>query len=189
MSELHADADRSASDLLVEAVTTLSAGRDLETREGSLQLVRTASEVEAGARTVLHQAVLSARTRGNTWASIGAVLGMTKQAAQKRFATTAIPSGADLAADERILGPVGPFDEMRELALAGQYGWHSVEAGLNHHRVMHSPTRWEHRRVSGARAARRLTDQGWQLVGGNLGYTYLKRDLGTPALIEPAHRA
>ena len=149
--------------------------------------MRTASVLEASARTVLHQAVASARSAGSTWAAIGSTLGTSTQAAQKRFAPAAIPSGTDLAADERILGPTGPFDEMRELHLAGLHGWHSVQAGMNHHRVLHSSTRWEHRRASAARAARRLVDQGWQIIGESFGYTYLKRDLGTPALVEPAH--
>jgi len=187
VTDVPADPDRSPTDVLVEAITKLNRQTEPETQEGSLQLVRTASALEAGARTVLHQAVASARSAGNTWAVIGSTLGMSKQAAQKRFAPTAIPSGTDVASDERILGPTGPFAEMRELTLAGRYGWHSVEAGLNYHRVLHSSTQWEHRRVSGAHAARRLADQGWQLIGGDFGYTYLKRDLSIPALVEPAH--
>ena len=187
MTDVPADPDRSPADVLVEAITRLNADIAPDTREGSLQLLRTASALEAGARTVLHQAVASARSAGNTWAVIGATLGMSKQAAQKRFAPTAVPPGTDLAPDERILGPTGPFDEMRELALAGRYGWHSVEAGMNYHRVLRPRTQWEHRRTSGARAAQRLVDQGWQRIGGGLGYTYVKRDLGTPALTEPEH--
>ncbi len=189
MTDVPADPDRSPADVLVEAIATLNAEIAPETREGSLQLMRTASALEAGARTVLHQAVASARSAGNTWAVIGSALGMSKQAAQKRFAPAAVPPGTDLAPDERILGPTGPFDEMRELSLAGRYGWHSVEAGMNYHRVLRSTTQWEHRRTSGARAAQRLVDQGWQMIGGGFGYTYFKRDLSSSAMAEPEQRS
>ena len=77
---------------------------------------------------------------------IGRTLGMTKQAAQKRF-PVATPT-PPLDPDERILGPVTAFDEMKELAVAGRYGWHSVEFGPFYHRVVRTPTQWEHQRVS-----------------------------------------
>ncbi|WP_198668857.1 hypothetical protein [Homoserinimonas sp. OAct 916] len=72
----------------------------------------------------LHTTVGSARAAGATWQSIGATLGMTKQAAQKRFAPpAAVPAAHD--PNERTIGPTTSFDEMQELALAGQYGWHA----------------------------------------------------------------
>ncbi len=175
--------DGSTGEVLVRALAELNGSDSPETQEDFLQLVGAASRLEAGARTVLQQAVTSARSAGNTWASIGTTLGMSKQAAQKRFASFVVPA-EDLAPDERILGPVGPFDEMRELALAGRYGWHSVQVGMNYHRVLHSSTQWEHCRTSGARSVRRLVDEGWQLVGGDVGYSYLKRDTGVDARVE-----
>ena len=111
---------------------------------------------------------------------------MSKQAAQKRFTTRRAPLTSDLHPDERILGPVTAFDEMAELALAGRYGWHSVDFGPYFHRVAQSETQWEHVRVSMLTSrARSMRADGWQVIASVFPYTYLKRDLGTPALIEP----
>ena len=111
---------------------------------------------------------------------------MSKQAAQKRFTTQRTPLTSDLDPGERILGPVTAFDEMAELALAGRYGWHSVDFGPYFHRVARSETQWEHVRVSMLTSrARSMRADGWQVIASEFPYTYLKRDLGTPALIEP----
>jgi len=174
---------RTPSDVLAQALADLTGDHEPETAHDYLQRVTAALALEAETRTVLASAVTTARSAGVTWAALGAALGMSKQAAQKRFAPADIPAAADDS--ERILGPVGVFDEMRELALAGQYGWHSVEFGTFYHRVIHSDLQWEHQRVSRATAARRLEAEGWQLIGGPFPYSYLKRQLNVPALVEP----
>ncbi|WP_110205334.1 hypothetical protein [Nocardioides daejeonensis] len=154
-----------------------------DSQDALLARVREARELEEEARTVLHHAVIAARDSGVTWQRIGETLGVSKQAAQKRFPAT-LPGDLPLAADERIIGPVTAFDEMGELNLAGRYGWHSVAPGLLHHRVVRGATQWEHKRVAGARASRRLQEQGWEWIGNYGFHHYLKRDLGTPALTE-----
>jgi len=174
---------QASADALAHALVDLVGDREPETAHDYLQRVTAALALEAETRTLLASAVSTARSAGVTWAAIGATLGMSKQAAQKRFAPTEMPAAADDS--ERILGPVGVFDEMRELALAGQYGWHSVEFGTFYHRVVRSDRQWEHQRVSRAAAVRRLEAEGWQVIGGPFPYTYLKRQLDTPALGEP----
>lgn len=115
----------------------------------------------------------------------GTTLGMTKQAAQKRFALPPGPHSAELDANERTIGPTTSFDEMQELSLGEQYGWHSVESGVTHHRVIRSDTKWEHLRVTiSPGKVRELVADGWVAVGSNFPYTYVKRDTGTPALLE-----
>lgn len=111
---------------------------------------------------------------------------MSKQTAQKRFGAESRAGTADLDPDERILGPVTAFNEMAELELAGRYGWHSVDFGPHHHRVVHSGTQWEHTRVTVLRSRTRtaMSDEGWQVIRSEFPYTYLKRDLGVPALLE-----
>ncbi|MEO7422819.1 MAG: hypothetical protein ABIU87_10545 [Ornithinibacter sp.] len=75
---------------------------------------------------------------------------------------------------------------MKELAVAGRYGWHSVEFGPFYHRVVRTLTQWEHQRVSMLRRrVQGASDEGWQVVGSTFPYAYLKRDLGVPALPEP----
>ena len=172
------------SEALAEAIGELIASAEPEEVGDYLRLITVASQVEGQARSLLHDSVLAARSSGATWAAIGATLGMSKQAAQKRFAVAA-PT-ATLDPDERILGPVTSFDEMKELAAAGRYGWHSVEFGPFFHRVVRTGTQWEHQRVSMLRRrGKDLTEEGWEVIGSTFPYTYLKRDLGVPAIPEP----
>lgn len=158
-------------------------------REDFLSLVIGAAALRAEADGLMHTAVTAARSAGATWASIGMSLGMTKQAAQKRFAPPADRHLDELNPNERTIGPTTSFDEMQELALAGRYGWHSVHFGAFHHDVIRSNTAWEHLRVtiSPARVRQLLTD-GWELIGSSFPYTYLKRDTGVPAAQEPTVR-
>ncbi len=49
------------------------------------QQISAAADDEFAARARLHEAVTAARRDGHSWTAIGAVLGITKQAAQQRF--------------------------------------------------------------------------------------------------------
>ncbi|MEU4830985.1 hypothetical protein [Streptosporangium sp. NPDC023615] len=183
--------DRAGSEAVHEALTRIlmenTAVEDPYGTEDFLRLVAGAATLQEEATTLLRTTVTSARAAGVTWQSIGATLGMTKQAAQKRFAPPLAPSGTGLDPHERILGPTTTFDEMHELALAGRYGWHSVEFGATYHRVVRSGTQWEHTRVTMSPGeVRRLRAEGWEVVGSSFPYTYLKRDTGVPALQEPS---
>lgn len=177
----------SAAEVLAQAIGRLGVTPDPTTVEDYLALVEAAADLEAHARGLLHDAVASARGAGATWSALGTTLGMTKQGVQKRFAVDAVPTTAGHASAERILGPVTAFTEMAELALAGRYGWHSVEFGPFYHRVVRSGSQWEHTRVSmlGGRG-KTLRADGWQVIGSSFPNTYLKRDLGIPALDEGA---
>lgn len=162
-----------------------------------LSLVRATAEAEQVTRELLRDAVRSARAEAQSWAAIGAALGMTRQAAQQRFGHGVEPPGSavavpknssdtmtDLAATtsaapERWLGPVTVVDDIKELNLAGRLGWHLVEVGVMRHRVRRGPTQWEHRRIlwGGARSADRA---GWQVVARAFPWIYLARDTGRP---------
>ena len=173
-------------EVLAQAIGQLGVSAEPEGVSDFLVLIRVAFEVETQASSLLSETVTSARSAGATWSAIGTTLGMSKQAAQKRFADQLPPSACDLDADQRILGPVTAFDEMVELALAGRYGWHSIDFGPSFHRVARSETQWEHVRVSAlTRRARSMQADGWQVIRSKFPYTYLKRDLGMPALTEP----
>ncbi len=175
------------TELLAEAFGRLPVNPDPETADDYLDLIAAASEIEAQSRTLLQQTVGAARSAGVPWSAVGATLGMTRQAAQKRFAVAATPDASQLDPNERIISPVTAFDEMAELALAGRYGWHSVDFGPYFHRVVRSDTQWEHKRASMLRRRNRTTleNEGWQVIGTQFPFTYLKRDRGIPALIEP----
>lgn len=174
------------AEVLAEAMGQLGVAAEPQSVPDYLELIKVASGIETQARSLLHEAVNSARSAGATWSAVGSTLGMSKQAAQKRFTAQRAPLTSDLDPDERILGPVTAFDEMAELAHAGRYGWHSVDFGPYFHRVVRSKTQWEHVRVSMLTSrARSMQADGWQVIASEFPYTYLKRDLGTPALIEP----
>ncbi|MEO7422820.1 MAG: hypothetical protein ABIU87_10550 [Ornithinibacter sp.] len=86
----------------------LVANADPEDVEDYLRLITVAADVEAQSRRLLHDAVAAARSSGATWAATGATLGMSKQAAQKRFPV--VSPTPPLDPDEQIIGPVTAFD-------------------------------------------------------------------------------
>jgi hypothetical protein len=143
-----------------------------------LALIAASAGAEEAARTLLRRSVAAARAGGASWASIGAELGMSRQAAQQRF------GGADEAATvddaERWLGPVTAFDEMAELELAGRAGWRTVEAGMLGHRMLRTGTQWEHRRIRWRMSLAREEAEGWQIGCRAFPWIYLVRDLGLP---------
>ncbi|HEU4998118.1 MAG TPA: hypothetical protein VFT68_04175 [Lapillicoccus sp.] len=148
-----------------------------------LELVDVTARAGAETKSLLREAVSSARAAGASWDAIGRVLGMSRQAAHQRFGR---PQDRDDTPGQRILGPVTAASEMEALRVAGRNGWHSVGFGAYQHTLEHSPTQWEHRRIrvvaTGTRT--RLERDGWRVIGTWFPWVYLKRDLGIPALPE-----
>ncbi|QKE86057.1 hypothetical protein HL663_11625 [Arthrobacter sp. NEB 688] len=145
----------------------------------ALALVERAAQAHAATRDLLQQAVLAARADGRSWAAVGEVLGLTRQAAQQRFGGASEDAGPE--AQERWLGPVTAFDEMHELEIAGRQGWRTVGAGMLRHRVARTPTQWEHRRVLWSRPADAYEGDGWVVAVRAFPWLYLVRDTGLPA--------
>lgn len=143
-----------------------------------LVLVARAADAHAATRDLLHQAVAAARADGRSWAAVGAVLGLTRQAAQQRFGAGDEALGVG---EERWLGPVTAFDEMHELEIAGRQGWRTIGAGMLKHRVVRTATRWEHRRVLWSRPPSSFAQDGWQVAVRAFPWVYLVRDTGLPA--------
>jgi len=119
-------------------------------------------------------AVHQARRAGVSWSAIGEHLGITRQAAQQRFAPEdeAAPTGSV----RRIEGATA-FNEMQLLAAEGRAGFHLVGFGALYLLVKPSRHVWEHRRETalsiGNRA--RLEAAGWTYVGGWFPFQYFKR--------------
>ncbi|WP_298888573.1 hypothetical protein [uncultured Serinicoccus sp.] len=155
-----------------------------------LRLVRRAALAHEVSGELLQQAVTAARSGGQSWATLGQELGLSRQGAQQRFGGagrrtgTADDSGPSAESaerpDERWLGPVTAVDELGELELAGQLGWHTVEAGMFRHRMVRTATRWEHRRVLWTRSTASYLTQGWQVGARAFPWLYLVRDTGLP---------
>lgn len=167
----------SADHDLVEAVG--SALLSTAPSRDSLVLVEHTASAETAVRDLLSQAVGTARADGHSWAAIGAVLGMSRQAVQQRFGGR---SGDDeLEPEERWLGPVTAFDEMAELELAGRLGWHTIGVGMLRHRMVRTPHQWEHKRVLWSGSLTRWEKDGWVLGSRAFPWVYLVRDTGQPA--------
>ncbi|MFG2988242.1 hypothetical protein ACGFZK_02845 [Streptomyces sp. NPDC048257] len=153
--------------------------------DGYLRLVDASRVGAEEASRLLREAVQGARAAGHSWETVGRVLGVSRQAAQQRFAGTPAPGtptgGEPGSPERRILSPVTAFNEMAALEEAGRDGWHLVGYGPLFLEVETSEHPWEHCRVtlsSGGRH-RRMEAEGWIPVGaGWFPWRYYKRALG-----------
>ncbi|QCB92231.1 hypothetical protein [Cellulomonas shaoxiangyii] len=102
-------------------------------------------DIAVVAERLQRDAVTAARAGGASWAHVGEALGISRQAAQQRFGTR---EPRDLAAQERLLGPVSRADEVAQLTLAGRAGWRPVASRHGEHVLTRDPQCWEVRRVS-----------------------------------------
>lgn len=173
-------ADQVGDQLADRLALAILRGSDLEGHAGGgdhLELVRRCHRAEALTKSLTRQAVDAARSAGRSWAEIGRELGMSRQAAQQRFGGSVEP----LPPDERWLGPVTALDEMAELELAGRLGWRTIGAGTLRHRMVRTPTQWEHRRLLWPRSAAQSLHDGWQVGCRAFPWIYLVRDTGLPA--------
>ncbi|MGW1076270.1 hypothetical protein [Streptomyces sp. NPDC002537] len=152
---------------------------------GYLRLVAASRVGAEETSRLLREAVQGARAAGHSWDTVGRVLGVSRQAAQQRFAAKgpAAPGtspGEPGAPERRVLTPLTAFDEMPALAEAGLEGWHVVDYGPFFHVVEASDRPWEHRRVPFAvgNRRRRMEAEGWTQVGpGSFPWAYYKRPL------------
>jgi hypothetical protein len=183
----------SLRDRLARALEEASPGlRDrLEVEAGAhLELIALARAARAETEALELAVVQSARQAGCTWEQIGAILGMTRQAAQQRFGGRQAQHGAGDAGGgphQRMLRPLTAFNEMAVLGRAAVYGWHSVGYGPLYHLVERDGLQWEHRRASlGAVPA----GDGWLQVGGGWGWwRYWARPLDRLAVEDPGGEA
>ncbi|MET9468569.1 hypothetical protein ABZY44_28030 [Streptomyces sp. NPDC006544] len=156
--------------------------------EGFLRLVAAARVGAEESSRLLREAIQGARAAGHSWDSVGGVLGVSRQAAQQRFAAKARAAEpgsatgethpadpADGAPVRRTITPVTAFNEMAELDGAAREGWHLVDHGPLFLVVEASDLIWEHRRAFGGQR-RRMKAEGWTQVGaGSFPWRYYKR--------------
>ena len=123
------------------------------------------------------EAVQQARRANSSWSELGAVLGMTRQAAQQRFGPEVVPQ--DGPNGIKRISWATAFDEMRILKLIGAAGYHLVRVGGMSLEFESSPMAWEHLRAESMAPERlaALTEQGWVFVGRWFPFSYLKRQL------------
>jgi hypothetical protein len=164
----------------IEAADPTLADRLSHDAQAHLELVALARAARSETDVLLAAAVTSARGAGCTWEQVGAILGMTRQAAQQRYGRAQHDTDpVDGTPEHRELRPLSAFNEMAVLSRAGRYGWHSVGYGPLFHRVVRDTRQWEHTRTVG----RAPEGGGWQPVGSGWGWwTYWARPTTEPAL-------
>lgn len=170
--------------LLAEAIAKADPGlsQRLESDpQAHLEMVQLTSIADTEATNLLRAAVTSARAAGFSWEAIGGALGMTRQAAQQRFAIKSEP--VESSAERHRLVGLNATSEIDTLNEWGRYGWHSVAFGPLFHDIEKSDHQWEHCRVVvGSRRVRRLESNGWQRIGTLwFPWHYYKRELAAPA--------
>jgi hypothetical protein len=129
-----------------------------------LDLLELVARARANTIDLLDSTVEAARGAGHSWTRIGERLGLTRQAAQQRFASTDAEHPGQ--ARTKRLTPLTAFDEMDALNREGEFGWHSIGFGTLYHLVEKSDRQWEHLRVLATSPHRRqLEADGWERVG------------------------
>jgi hypothetical protein len=168
-SRLRADIERA---VLAHAGFEEAAGS--KDPDSLLKLVDACSEALEECALLQKDAVHQARRAEVSWAAIGEHLGITRQAAQQRFAPEAERPPTDSV--RRIHGATA-FNEMQILAEEARPASISVGFGALYLSVKASRHAWEHRRetalTDGKRA--RLEAAGWTYVGGWFPFQYFKR--------------
>lgn len=149
-----------------------------DTIEGYREAIGAAHCIADEGRLILHRWVDAARRTGMSWAEIGAVLGISKQAAQQRFRSAA---DVDVDAAEEGTGETvvrlgaSAFNEMNILRQEGRKGNELVDVGPMKLVFRRTPQAWEYRRDLGIASFADLERQGWVLAASWLPFRYWKR--------------
>jgi hypothetical protein len=141
-----------------------------------LRLVDATSESVELCGKLQRTAVLQARRSDIPWSEIGSVMGITRQAAQQRFAPEDFP---ELPADntKRISGATA-LNEMDILKVEEKNGYHLIGFGPLFLTVMASNKIWEHCRLYSFKITSKRTQmetEGWIYVGTWFPFHYFKR--------------
>ncbi len=145
---------------------------------GFLRLTGVSTEALQTCEGLQKEAVQQARRADHSWADIGNLLGISRQAAQQRFAPDGLAL-TDAQGNRRITWSTTE-NEMQILKTVGQAGYHLVGLGGVSMDVEHSDAQWEHRReVSSEIDVKQsaILSEGWQYVGRWFPFHYFKRKL------------
>lgn len=116
----------------------------------------------------------AARRAGMSWVDIGALLGISKQAAQQRFGGQRDDAEPPAEAIVVKLGTT-PLTEPQILAQQGEAGRELIEIGTFRLVFRASDTAWDYRRSVRPLTADQLEDEGWQVAGRWFVFHYYKR--------------
>ena len=135
-------------------------------------LIEAAEVVADEARLAVQRWVRAGRRGGLSWADIGGIVGVSRQAAQQRF-------GGD--EDDRVhadaitvkLGATA-FNEMAMLKREGEAGRELIDTGALRLSFRQSDRAWTYRRTVGEMDARQMKE-GWEHVSSWFVFHYYKR--------------
>ena len=157
-------------------------------RDEYVELITAAHLVADEGRLCLHRWVDAGRRAGLSWTEIGAMLGISKQAAQQRFGGGQIAELEAGDADIEVRGATA-LNEMKRLEEEGRKGRELVAIGLLRLLLRQTSQAWEYRRLAAiaptAQMAR-MESQGWAHVASWFPFHYFKRP--TRRAIEPDDR-
>lgn len=95
--------------------------------DATLEAIRDADAASREAEAALSTAVVQAREAGRTWAQIGDVLGVSRQAAFKRFGRPIDPETGDVVATGPSIDPPGLAEQAFRALAAGDFdGLHAL---------------------------------------------------------------
>ncbi|MEZ5235585.1 MAG: hypothetical protein R2749_23245 [Acidimicrobiales bacterium] len=150
--------------------------------DGYRSLVEAAAVVADESEASLRNWVAAARRAGLSWEDIGATLGVTRQAAQKRFAPSEPPLGAGGPGERLVRTGVTAFNEVEVLRREGLLGHRLVGGGLAKLYFEQTDRAWEHVRVVSLRRGKPIAEmeaEGWTHVFSWYPYTYFARPAGS----------
>lgn len=130
-------------------------------------LIEAAHVVADEARLALGRWVDAGRRGGLSWAEIGGLLGITRQAAQQRFGSADAPPPPGAIS---VRTGANAFNELAILEQEGAAGRELIGVGLLRLDFRQSETRWTYRRTVGPRG-----DDGWTLAATWFPFFYYKR--------------
>ncbi len=174
---LTADHSNLRNDIEKAILTHAGLAKNSETDPASLlRLVDAASESVEVCSELQRAAVHQARRSDVPWSEIGSRMGISRQAAQQRFAPEE-PSELAIENSKRIAG-ANAFNEMQILETEGKAGYHLVGFGPSFLTVLASKKKWEHRRLYALNIATKRSQMeadGWNYVGSWFPFHYFKR--------------
>lgn len=125
-------------------------------------------------RQALHRWIDAGRRAGMSWVEVGALLGITKQAAQQRFGGSPDDDPApEGSATVKLGAPI--LSERRLLADLGAAGRELVAAGAFTLSFRQSDHRWEHLRTVGPIDPTRQIAEDWRSAARWFVFHYYKR--------------
>ena len=151
-------------------------GKELpEDRSVLLRLIGVTGQATNVCSQLQQSAVNHARRMDIPWSDIGTTLGISRQAAQQRFASEDSVTDPD---NIRVLKNANAFNEMGMLKLEGEAGYHLVGFGPLTLKLMPSRKTWQHERVTSLNIDKTralMEKKGWTYIGSWFPFHYFKR--------------